>query len=50
MQQQLHQVEKSLVLLFILTAILILCCVDGSRDNLAFFLLTEQGGCGARSF
>lgn len=44
------QTKKSLLLLFILTAILSLCCVEGSGDCLAFFLLTEQGRFGACSF
>lgn len=43
------QTKKSLLLLFILTAILNLCCVDGSGDCLAFFLLAGQGGFGAYS-
>lgn len=44
-----NQTEKSLLFLFILTAILSLCCVDGSGDCLAFFLLSGQGGFGACS-
>lgn len=43
------QTKKSLLLLFLLTAVLGLCCVDVSGECLAFSLLTEQGGFGARS-
>lgn len=42
------QTEKSLLLLFILTAILSLCCVDGSGNCLVFFSLARQGRFGGR--
>lgn len=42
------QAEKSLLLLFILKAVLSLCCVDGFGDCLVFFSLSEQGRFGAR--
>lgn len=42
-----NQTKESLLLLFILTAILSLCYVDGSGDCLAFFLLAGQDRFGA---